>query len=226
MQIHLCAAAVLALSAGGASGVVVPFVETFETDAAWTNTDFVAPDFVASGGKDGSSYISTTRSFVNSADGDFDVLFRGEPSLIPGLVPDASGGAFIGNWIDAGVTELSFDIRHNGFAPVNFFARVANAARFPGAIAVAFQPVLPGQWTTITLDMTETSPNFVSFEGQDYASVFTNAGPVQIGIDAGALGGIPQDFTFDLDNVRIVPTPGTAVALAFGGVLASRRRRG
>lgn len=219
-------AVALASLAGQASAVVVPFTETFDTTAGWTNTDFAQPTLVASGGPDGSSFISTRRSFANSSAGSFEVLFRGEPSLIPGITPDASGGAFIGNWIDAGVDNISFDIRHNGVAPVNFFVRIANVARFPGAIAVEFQPVFGGQWTTISLDLTPDSPNFVSFEGADYNAVFSNAGPVQIGIDAGALAGIPGDFTFELDNVTITPAPGAAFALLAAGGLAARRRRG
>ncbi len=216
----------LASLAGQASAVVVPCTETFDTTAGWSNTDFAEPTLVGSGGLDGSSYISTQRSFANSSAGSFEVLFRGEPSLIPGLLPDASGGAFIGNWIDAGVDNISFDIRHNGVAPVNFFVRVANVNRFPGAIAVAFQPTFAGQWTTISLDLSPDSPNFVSFEGADYNAVFANAGIIQIGIDAGALGGIPGDFTFDLDNVTITPAPGAAFALLGACGLAARRRRG
>ncbi len=216
----------LASLAGQASAVVVPFTETFDTTAGWSNTDFAEPTLVGSGGLDGSSYISTQRSFANSSAGSFEVLFRGEPSLIPGLLPDASGGAFIGNWIDAGVDNISFDIRHNGVAPVNFFVRVANVNRFPGAIAVAFQPTFAGQWTTISLDLSPDSPNFVSFEGADYNAVFANAGIIQIGIDAGVLGGIPGDFTFDLDNVTITPAPGAAFALLGACGLAARRRRG
>jgi MYXO-CTERM domain-containing protein len=216
----------LAATAGHAAAVVVPFTETFETTAGWANTDFAEPTLVASGGLDGSSYISTQRSFANSTAGSFEVLFRGEPSLIPGITPDASGGAFIGNWIDAGVDNISFDIRHNGVAPVNFFVRVANVARFPGAVAVAFQPTLAGQWTTISLDLSLDSPNFVSFEGADYNAVFSNAGIIQIGIDAGALGGVPGEFTFELDNVTITPAPGAALALVAAGGLVGRRRRG
>jgi len=220
----------IAAAASTVSADVQPFTETFETNAGWNNGDFQPLTEVAAGAKDGSSYVTTQANFQNidptSDEGSFLTLFRGEPSVLPGIVPDASGGAFIGDWRASGIQTISLDIRHDGFAPVNFFVRIANINRFPGAIAVFFQPILPGQWTTIELDVSPDSPNFVSFEGQDHAAVFSNAGLVQIGIDARPLATAPNPFTFDLDNVSIdVPGPSVLAAVAFGGLALGRRRR-
>jgi len=216
----------VAALAGAAFANVDPFTETFETNAGWNDGEFNPLTEVASGSSDGTSYVSTTRTFANTDPGSFDVLFRGEPSVLPGLIPDASGGAFGGDYISSGITQLSFDIRHNGVAPVNFFARFAPPTRFPGGIAVEFVPVFAGSWTTVTLDISSTSPNFVSFEGMTYEDVFENVGLIQIGVDSTNLAGVPADFTFDLDNVAITPTPGVTGVLAIGGLIAARRRRG
>ncbi|MEM7754034.1 MAG: hypothetical protein AAF297_00180 [Planctomycetota bacterium] len=226
--------AVVTAAAAGLVGTAIasvsPFTETFDTAANWAGSDFQPLTEVATGGLDGSSYVSTTGNFQNvdptTDEGSFQVLFRGEPSFLPGIVPDASDGAFIGDYIDAGIETISLDVRHDGVAPVNFFVRIANVNRFPGAVAVFFVPVFAGSWATIEIDISADSPNFVSFEGQDYDAVFSNAGVVQVGIDARPLAGIPSDFTFDVDNVSInVPTPGAFAAVALGGFAAARRRR-
>ncbi|MEM1186354.1 MAG: hypothetical protein AAGI53_15295 [Planctomycetota bacterium] len=216
----------MAMATGVAAANVDDFTETFETNAGWIDGGFTPLTEVASGSSDGTSYVTTNRSFLNTDPGSFDVLFRGEPSVLPGIIPDASGGAFQGDYISSGITQLSFDVRHNGVAPVNFFVRIAPPTRFPGAIAVEFVPVFGGSWTTVTIDISSSSFNFVSFEGFTYDDIFDDVGLIQIGIDSTNLAGIPGDFTFDLDNVSITPTPGVTGVLAIGGLVAARRRRG
>ena len=211
--------------AAAATADVQPFTETFEDAAGWIAGDFGPLNEVASGAADGSSYVSTDRSFENTDPGSFDVLFRGEPSTLPGIVPEPSGGAFQGDYIASGIDTLRFDFRHNGVAPVTAFVRFSPPARFPGAIAVEFAPVLPNQWQTIELDISALSPNFVSFSGASYQAIFNDIGLVQIGVDSTNLAGLPGTFTFDLDNVEIVPAPSAAGVLGLGLLAAARRRR-
>jgi hypothetical protein len=217
-----------ALTAAASAGSVSPFTETFEDGASnWLDSGFAPATEVATGGVDNSAYITGQTGFEFSDSGDFNVVFRGNPGLFPGT--DASDGAFIGDWISSGVTNFSFDIRHNINQPVTFFARIAadtNGAAFPGAVAVAFQPVLPGQWTTVSIDIDPNNPAFVSFSGSDFESIFSRVGFIQIGLAApDGLLGDPSLFSVDLDNVSIVPAP-AGLALLVPGLIATRRRRG
>lgn len=218
----------LTLSAAAIAGPTNPFTETFDNGANnWLGGDFLPPTEFATGGVGDSGYISAQTGFEFNADGDFNTVFRGNKSLIPGF--DASGGAFIGDWIAAGVNNLSFSIRHDIAEPVTVFVRIAAdtfGAAFPGGVAVNFIPVFAGQWTEVSIDINPNNPQFVTFEGSTYQEVFSNVGYVQIGVATPTgLVGDPRLFNVDIDNVAIVPAP--AGLLAFGPVLAAglRRRR-
>ena len=141
------AALPLVVSALATAGTVVPFTEDFEDGASnWLAGDFLPATEVASGGVGDSAYISAQTGFEFAEEGGFNVVFRGNTGFFPGT--DASDGNFFGNWIADGVTNLSFDIRHDIAGPATFFVRFAansNGAPFPGAVAVEFQPVLPGE---------------------------------------------------------------------------------
>ncbi len=220
--------ATIVLSAGVASaGSVAPFTETFENGASnWLDGGFLPAGEVATGGVDNSAYITAQTGFEFAEEGGFNVAYRGNTGFFPGT--DASDGAFNGDWISSGVTNFSFDIRHDITAPVTVFARIAAntmGAPFPGAVAVAFQPVFAGQWTTVSFAIDPNNPAFVSFEGSDFESVFSNVGFIQIGIATpDGLIGDPSVFSVDLDNVSIVPAPaGFAVLLPC--LAAVRRRR-
>src|SRR5262245_59184191 len=82
--------AALALAAPAAA-VSVPYVEDFSLDASgWVNSTSGALNWVASGGPDGGAYVATTAATV----GGFGTIhFRANDSL------NASGDAFVGNWI-------------------------------------------------------------------------------------------------------------------------------
>lgn len=220
------ASLVIASAAGiAAAGVTNPYTENFEAGAnGWTDIAGGALNEVATGGVDGSAYVNTAYSFNGSADGDLAVLFRGNA---PGQ--NASGGAFAGDWIAGGVTNLSFDIRHNGPAPLTFFARIATntfGAPFPAAVAVNFAPVFAGGFTTVSIDINPANPAFVTFEESSFETIFSNVGFIQIGVlTPDGFGVNPAEFDFDLDNVRIVPAPGAFSVLAGLGLAATRRRR-
>lgn len=214
---------------------VVNFTETFApNDSNWRGPDSTGADildFVTSGGPDGSSYVSFQSDFSDFPDGSgmgggqpTPVFFRGQQSF------GSSNGAFVGDWIEDRVTEFSFEFRHNLPVPVTVFSRFAPAANFPGAVAIDFAPVLPGQWTEVSIAIDENSPQFISFSGFDFESVFSNVANVQIGVSVPpGFGGSPLNFRFDLDNVQVttaaVPEPATGLLLGVLMTMTLRRKR-
>lgn len=220
-------AAVVAVSASmlvanTAHASVVGFTERFVSNSAsWRNSNGAADlAWFASGGPTGGSYASSTFNLsVTTAGGFPPTVIRAQQGY------GSSGGAFAGNWIADGVTGITFKFRHDLSEAVNVTGRFASANNFPGAAVVAFTPVQPNTWTTIFIDMTATSPNFVSFEGSSYAAVFSNIGNMQFGFTVPtALVGQNIDGHFDIADFAIVPAPGAMALLGVAG-LASRRRR-
>lgn len=203
-----------------AFAVDVPFTETFAGGpSGWTNFNNSVPaDWFATGGVADSAYASGAYNFVNNVDGDTPIILRGQGSN------NASGGAFVGNWLAEGVTAYSFAVRHDAPVPLNFFTRFATPMNFPGAIGVGFAPVLPNTWTEIVIPIDPSNPQFVSFEGSDFNTIFSNIGNIQIGANVpAALAGVDASYTFDIDNVSIVPEPASALLLVLGGVALRRR---
>lgn len=203
-----------------------PFTEDFVADTAlWGDNTSGPLTYVASGGPDGSGYASTSYAFSdpNSA-GDSVVLYRGQDEF------GSSGGAFEGNWVTDGVRRVTAQVRHNAFSPMSYFMRASGPGNFPGAIAIQFAPVFPNVWTEISFDLSPSSPQLVSFEGNDWNTVFSNIGHLQIGVDVPAgLAGNPTPFTFEIDQISIaIPEPSTMclagmTLIGLGSV--SRRRR-
>lgn len=221
-----CIANILAILTGSglsAAAVDVPFSEGFAADAAgWTDSGNIAfLTHEATGGPDGGAYASTQFAFDSGggAGGTSAVLFRGQDEF------SASGGAFVGDWDGNGVRRLTAQVRHDTPVPLLYFARVSGPLNFPGSVAVAFAPVPPNQWTTLQFDVSPSSPQLVSFEGSDYATVFSDVGHVQFGVSIpDALATDATVYTFGLDNVSIdIPEPGSFMLLALacvaGGLL-------
>ncbi len=230
----VCAMALVACGGGVALGVDVPFTEVFAAGASgWRTSDTITPATwnPAGGGlPDSAGYISATRSFANDP-----ASVQSPPVLVNALnSANASGGSLFGNWAANGVTSFSFDFRHNAPVALTAFARFARAANAPGASAIGLTPVQPNVWTTITISINPTSPNFVSFEGTNFNTVFgVGAAPNFLAIGRVQLGVfVPQSlafttptYTFDFDNVRIIPGASGAGLMALGMLGASRRRR-
>jgi hypothetical protein len=224
--------ATVLLGSSQSLAVVNPFTEHFANDASnWHDPSGLAPaTWISSGGPDGSSYVSTTFNFVNQTPGlpfpnNAVNLFRGQDEF------NSSGGAFVGDWITAGVTELSFYIRHDGSQSLNFFARFSTPSNFPAWSGVEFTPIAPNTWTQITVPIALSNPGLF-FEGPpgagvtEFNAVFGNIGHVQIGAFGGTLAGVDETVTFDLDQVSIVPAPaaGALFATVFGLLTRGRRR--
>lgn len=228
----LTAAATLLAWAGAASALTVPFTEDFGSDVAgWEDNVNEPLAFQASGGADGSSYAQGTFNF----DG-FSSSFGGGPVIFRANASDAaSGGAFTGDWIAGGVTEIAATVRHDTGEDLEYFLRVATAQNFPGAVLQNVEPtVVPsGEWTRVSWEIPPPA-SLCALEGiPDCQAALSSVGNFQIGTNApSALTSIDQDFEFGIDQVSIVPEPGTAslalLGLAGLGALgrgrAARRR--
>ncbi len=212
----------LALAGGGTEAFagVTPFEETFGAGSAnWVNGQSAPLDWVTNGSGIDGPYVSTTANFANQLEGDRVTIFRGDAAL------GASGGAFVGDWLTAGLDEFSFFIRHDFQSPLFFFARFASPTNFPGTVGISVTPVMPNTWTEITIEIDPNSP-FIIPEGPPgtFEATFGNIGNLQIGLEVpAALAGFPGDVRFDLDSVASIPAPGTLAVLALG--LVRRRRR-
>ncbi len=203
----------------------VPFTEDFSAGAAnWfvDSAGTTAPMFNATGGPDGGSFVSSSLNFGGLAVMDAPLILRGQDNF------GSSGGAFQGDWLGEGVTELSFWVRHDSDVPVSFFARMAPVNfNFPGAIALSFVPVPGGEWTLVTFGIGLSNPAIIAEDGT-LDTEFDNVGKIQIGLSVPeGLAGVDDTFTFDLDKVSIVPEPASLALLGAGTIafLARKRKR-
>ncbi len=220
MKVFFAALSSVAVCAA-AGAATVPFTESFAVgSASWRDNGAVSEaTWAPSGGPDGSAHVSTATN-VNAAVFGALTVFRGHSAF------GSSGGAFVGNWIGEGVTQFSFDVRHNASMPLSFGTRFAAPANSPGASAVDFTPIAPGVWSTVTIPINPANPQFVSFGGSDFATIFSSIGNIQLILSVpGALQGSGAVITVDADNIRIVPGPAPAVLALAAAIGLMRRRR-
>lgn len=205
-----------------ASGSVTPFTETFESgDSNWTDAAFAPAAWHATGSMDNSAYISGSVDLNNAGPFGMTVL-RGHGDL------NASGGAFVGNYLASGVTTIEFDIRQNSGFDLGLALRVASPANSPALNVNADQLVASGQWVHLSFDLFFGNP-LMTIEGpptpEFYNAIMSSIGNLQV--SAARPDGLttPLITDFDLDNVQITPTPGGAALLGLGCLGAMRRRR-
>jgi hypothetical protein len=205
-----------------AKGVTLPFTEEFPTNNAdWGDASSLPTTWVAAGGPDGSSYTSASFNFFNFGNPFPPAQFRGHKSF------NSSDQNFVGDWLASGVDEFTTYVRHDAPFPLTYYVRFASEFNFPGAFAVAFIPVQPNTWTPISVTIDANNPQFVSFEGSDFNTVFSSIGNVQIGVDLDdSLTTLDRAIVFDLDKPTITPEPASPALLALGSCIAigSRRR--
>lgn len=213
MEIRLLAAsAACVLFCGGARAAIVPFTESFTSGAAgWTGP-------AGSATHDPAGHIAVETN-VNAASFGVVIGPRGQAAN------NASGGAFIGNWITEGVTALTFLVRHDAPVPMSFGARMVTPANFPAAIGLDFVPVVPNVWATVTIPISPGYAGFVSFEGSDFATIFSNIASVQLLYNVpGSLANTGTIVRFEADDVRLVPGAGTSALGAIAMLVGARRR--
>jgi len=213
-------AVLLLAGTGPAAALTLPFTETFDDAVAaengWTDNARDPADHFTSGGVDDSGFIRTDFNFSGFSGGSFGnslVVTRGEDN------DDASGDAFVGDWIANGVSTFTAWVRHDAGQALDFFVRFSSSFNFPGAIAggtTDFE-VPSGVWTPLLVDIDPNGGPWISFEGSTFQDVFSSVGNVQFGID------VPDSFletdvtvAFDTDDVSIVPEPGMAMLLGVG----------
>ena len=201
---------------------VTPFTETFEGGAnGWVQGSFADANFFSSGSIDDSAYIGSTAD-LNSA-GPFGLtVFRGHDDF------DASGDAFVGNYLASGINLVTLNLRHNAGQDLGIALRVSGSSNFPGFAVELPEMVASDQWVTLSFELSFANP-LVTIEGppslEAFNQVMEAVGNLQLSVDRPDGLTTPLVVDFDLDNVSITPAPGTLVLLSFGGLVATRRRR-
>lgn len=209
-------------------GTVSPFTETFEGGAnGWLMGTFSAPTVVAGGALDGSAYVSSSAD-LNSA-GTFGLtVFRGHDDF------DASGDAFVGDYLAGGITTISFDFRHDAGQDLGIALRVATSANTPGFAVEQASMIASDEWVHLEYELSPFNPLWTPEGGGPgfdpvafFESVMTSVGNIQISADRPDGLVDPLVVNFDFDNVSInTPAPASVALFGLGGLVAGRRRRG
>jgi hypothetical protein len=219
-RIAIAAAALVFMSAGRVSAVTVPFTETFSNNAAGWVISLVPsgtgnPVWSNTGGVDNGGFISMSRTMSTSqfnGSGFGFIAFRGNAAN------DASGDAFVGNWLTGGVSAFSASVRHTAPEALNFYLRI-DAGGGAAASSVLFS-VPSNTWTNIGVPIIDSSSSFQSYGAGTFNSVFSNVQNVQIALAATQPSAVldgATTYTLGLDNVAVVPEP-SAVMLLFSGL--------
>ena len=221
MRIRTLITTLAAASTASTAGVT-SFTEDFEGGAnGWLAGSFDPPQEIASGALDGSAFIRNNTD-LNSA-GPFGLtVFRGQDGF------DASGDAFVGDYIANGIDTVTFDFRHDAGQDLGIALRVATANNFPAFVVELADPVASSAWTTLSFDLDFFNP-LLTIEGQPtpqaFEDIMRNVGNLQISSDRPDGLDTPLPVNFDVDNIAITPAPSSLAVLGLFGVAGTRRRR-
>jgi hypothetical protein len=212
----------LAVSGPPASALVVPFTEDFSAgNSSWsTGNTNVAAGWSAAGGVLDGSYITSTGTVLTTGFGA--IVFRGNAAA------DASGDAFVGDWLTGGVGAFSAFVRHDAPTSLNFYARLdAGAGRAGSSIDFS---VPSGTWFQLNIPILDAPTSFQSYGAGTFATVFNNIQNVQIAISTNqAPAVVGQTYNIGLDQVSVVPEPSTFSLLGLGAIAVTffcfRRRK-
>jgi len=196
--------------------LVVPFIEDFESgNANWATTNSnVFSTWVGTGGVDGGGYISASATVpTQPPGGGFGfIAFRGNDAN------NASGDAFVGNWLEGGVTLFTTYVRHNATGDLSIYARLdAGSGRAGSSVPIT---VAPNTWTPLSIPIVDSPGSFQSYGAGTFNTVFGGIQNVQIALSAEQnpiLSG--QNITMDVDRISVVPEPGTIGLAGGAGVL-------
>lgn len=195
------------------------FTETFSTDASNWKIDGAGTNATwnSTGGQNGANDGFISRPAPTTVTGQGTIVFRGQVGF------NSSNSAFVGNWIQTGVTNFSISIRQDSGSALSFYLRLATTANSPAASTQPFS-VPSGIWTSINIPIVDSTSVFQSYEGGTFNSVFSNIGNVQLAITSAP----PAGTTLSIDNPAVVPEPGSLALLGVatvGGLLMRRRGR-
>lgn len=210
-------------SIGPASALApLPFTEEFATNASgWVYGISNAPTWFSTGGVTGGSYISGTATIDTNGFGP--IVFRANNAN------DASGDAFVGNWLAGGVTLFTAYVRHN--APTNLFFYVRLDRGAGNAASSNPLEVAPNTWSQLVIPITNSlGTNGQVFQsygaaGTNFNAIFTNIQNVQVALSSGQDPiTIGQTYTIDLDQPAVVPEPSTWALLVCAAAAFARSR--
>lgn len=202
---------------GSAQALTIGYTEEFATNVTgWENSASLPLTFEASGGPDGSSNASTTFNWFG-----FSNPFGGGPVIFRAAASDnASGGAFIGDWLAGGVTTISAWFYQETSETLTPFIRFASSFNFPGAVINSTTPIAPNTWTQVVFDIDPLNPLCFG-EGVTCAVALSNVGNVQFGTNApAALIATNQAYDLAIDKVGINTVPEPATGMMLGVALA------
>lgn len=213
---------------GSAQALTIGYTEEFpENVAGWENAASLPLTWEADGGPDNSSNASTTFNWFG-----FSNPFGGGPVIFRAADADnASGDAFVGDWLTGGVHTISAWFYQETGETLTPFIRFASSFNFPGAVINDLTPIPSGVWTEVLFDIDPLNPLCFG-EGVTCAVALANVGNVQFGTNApAALVASDQAYYLAIDKVGIntvpEPTTGLMIAVALGGLgCYGRVRRG
>lgn len=207
----------------------LPFMEDFvSNNSNWLNGANTSASWFATGGVGGGGHIGYAGNVTTSGFGP--IVFRGNGAN------DASGDAFVGNWIDAGISHFSASVWHDAPTALNFYLRFDKG----GGSAASSNPIsaAPNTWTELTIPVIDSlGTNGEVFQSYGAAgptgfnSIFTGIANVQVALSSiqnpSVVGNI---YNLGLDRVAVIPEPGTlGLAGCAGAVLVGlsvwRRRK-
>lgn len=204
----------------GSAVSTLPFTENFEANtSSWVYGSSTTPIWSATGGVGNSGFISAPT--VVSGTGFGTIVFRANDAN------NASGDAFAGNWLTAGVSVFSFFVRHDADVALNFYARFdAGAGR--AASSTDFL-VNPNVWTFLSIPIANQTASFQSYgaagTGQTaFNSIFGGIQNVQVALSVDPVNA-GQSVNLGLDGVSIIPEPSVSCLLLVAAGLAQWGRR-
>jgi hypothetical protein len=219
LSVLLLSTALMLVCAPSVGALIVPFTEEFSANASgWLTGASQSPTWNATGGADGGAYISTTATMTPTGFGA--ALFRGNATS------DASGDAFVGNWLSGGVTLFTAFLKHDSPQALDLFVRLDAGAG--AAASSVFFSVPSNQWFQMSVPIVNSPTSFQSFGAagpSGFSTVFANIQNVQFFASPNSPAGT---FRFDLDKVSTVPEPGTIGLVALSAIVLlsiSLRRR-